>query len=96
VVRIAVTKRESKEDAVNWEQTKGKWNQTKGAVKKQWGKLTDDDLTVIAGQRDQLVGKIQERYGIAKEEADQQVKTWESMKVNEPEDFESQEKRKAS
>jgi hypothetical protein len=39
---------------VNWEQTKGKWNQTKGAVvKKQWGKLTDDDLTVIAGQRDQ-------------------------------------------
>src|ERR1700732_4284673 len=56
--------------AVNWEQTKGKWNQTKGAVKKQWGKLTDDDLTVIAGQRDQLVGKIQERYGIAKEEAD--------------------------
>jgi uncharacterized protein YjbJ (UPF0337 family) len=82
---------------VNWEQTKGKWNQTKGAVKKQWGKLTDDDLTVIAGQRDQLVGKVQERYGIAKEEADGQVKTWESMKVNEPEGFESsEEKRKAS
>ena len=55
---------------MNWEETKGKWNQTKGAVKKQWGKLTNDDLTVIAGQRDQLVGKIQERYGIAKEEAD--------------------------
>ena len=63
---------------------KGRWNQTKGAVKKQWGKLTDDDLTIIAGQRDQLVGKIQERYGIAKEEADKQVKTWESMKVNVP------------
>ena len=75
---------------------KRKWNQTKRAVKKQWGKLTDDDLTIIAGQRDQLVGKIQERYGIAKEETDKQVKTWEAMKVNEPEDFESQEKRKAS
>jgi uncharacterized protein YjbJ (UPF0337 family) len=97
VVRIVVTKEErKKEDAVNWEQTKGKWNQTKGAVKKQWGKLTDDDLTIIAGQRDQLVGKIQERYGIAKEEADKQVKTWESMKVNEPEDVQPEEKRKAS
>jgi uncharacterized protein YjbJ (UPF0337 family) len=82
---------------MNWEQAKGRWNQTKGAVKKQWGKLTDDDLTVIAGQRDQLVGKIQERYGVAKEEADKQVKTWESMKVNKTEGFESsEEKRKAS
>jgi uncharacterized protein YjbJ (UPF0337 family) len=67
-----------------------------GAVKKQWGKLTDDDLTVIASQRDQLVGKIQERYSIAKEEADKQVKTWESTQVNEPEDVQAQEKRKAS
>jgi len=75
---------------------KGKWNQTKGAVKKQWGKLTNDDLTVIAGRRDQLVGKIQERYGVAKEEADKQVKTWESMKVNKLEGVESEEKRKAS
>jgi uncharacterized protein YjbJ (UPF0337 family) len=85
-----------KGDAVNWEQTKGKWNQMKGAVKKQWGELTDDDLAVIAGQRDQLLGKIQERYGIAKDEADKQVKTWESMKVNELEDVQSEEKRKAS
>jgi uncharacterized protein YjbJ (UPF0337 family) len=81
---------------VNWEQTKGRWNEAKGAVKKQWGKLTDDDLTVIAGERDQLVGKIQERYGIAKEEADSQVETWESMKVNEPQEIRSEEKRKAS
>jgi uncharacterized protein YjbJ (UPF0337 family) len=85
-----------KEDTVNWEQTKGQWNQAKGAVKKQWGKLTDDDLAVIAGQRDQLVGKIQERYGIAKEEADKQVKTWESMKVSESEDVGSEQRRKAS
>jgi uncharacterized protein YjbJ (UPF0337 family) len=81
---------------MNWEETKGRWNQIKGSVKKQWGKLTDDDLTVIAGQRDQLVGKIQERYGIAKQEADEQVKTWESMRVNEPEGVRLEEKRKAS
>jgi uncharacterized protein YjbJ (UPF0337 family) len=81
---------------MNWEETKGRWNQMKGTVKKQWGKLTDDDLTVIAGQRDQLVGRIQERYGIAKEEADKQVKTWESTKVNEPDHVRSEEMRKAS
>ena len=81
---------------MNWEQAKGRWNQTKGAVKKQWGKLTDDDLAVIAGQRDQLVGKIQERYGIAKAEADKQVKTWESTKATEPEDVRPiEERRKA-
>jgi uncharacterized protein YjbJ (UPF0337 family) len=87
-----------KEDTVNWEQTKGRWDQMKGTVKKQWGKLTDDDLAVIDGQRDQLLGKIQERYGIAKEEADKQVKTWESMRVNEPENVRSrsEEKRRAS
>jgi len=44
----------------------GKWKQAKGAVKQKWGKLTDDDLDVIAGQKDKLVGRIQERYGIAK------------------------------
>jgi uncharacterized protein YjbJ (UPF0337 family) len=80
---------------VNWDQTKGRWR-AKGAVKKQWDRLTDDDLTVIAGQRDELVGKIKERYGIAREEAEEQVKTWESMKVNEPEDVRSEELRKAS
>jgi uncharacterized protein YjbJ (UPF0337 family) len=81
---------------VDWEQTKGRWNQMKGVVKKQWGKLTDDDLSAIDGERDQLVGKIQERYGIAKEEAEEQVKTWEAMKVNEPEGVRSEEKRRAS
>jgi uncharacterized protein YjbJ (UPF0337 family) len=80
---------------VNWDQKKGRWR-AKGAVKKQWDRLTDDDLSDIAGRRDQLVAKIQERYGIAKEEAEGQVKTWESMKVNEPEDVRSEEERKAS
>jgi uncharacterized protein YjbJ (UPF0337 family) len=58
---------------MNWDQIQGKWKQSTGAVKEKWGKLTDDDLTVIAGKKDQLVGKIQERYGIAKDAAEKQV-----------------------
>ncbi len=58
---------------MNWDQIEGKWKQSAGAVKEKWGKLTDDDLTVIAGKKDQLVGKVQERYGIAREAAQKQV-----------------------
>jgi uncharacterized protein YjbJ (UPF0337 family) len=61
---------------MNWDQVKGQWTQMKGSVRKQWGKLTDDDLDVIAGEREKLVGKIQERYGIAKEEAEKQIASW--------------------
>jgi len=60
-----------------WEKIKGSWTQTKGAVKEQWGKLTDDDLMEIEGRRDQLVGKIQTRYGISHEQAEAQVSGWE-------------------
>jgi uncharacterized protein YjbJ (UPF0337 family) len=60
-----------------WEKVKGSWNQAKGAIKEQWGKLTDDDLLEIQGRRDQLVGKIQTRYGISQEEAEAQVSGWE-------------------
>jgi uncharacterized protein YjbJ (UPF0337 family) len=60
-----------------WQKIKGGWTQTKGAVKEQWGKLTDDDLMEIQGRRDQLVGKIQSRYGISHEEAEAQVSGWE-------------------
>ena len=56
----------------------GNWKQFKGKVKEQWGKLTDDDIDVIAGKRDQLLGRIQERHGVAKDEAETQVKNWES------------------
>jgi uncharacterized protein YjbJ (UPF0337 family) len=58
---------------MNWEQIEGKWKQSAGVVKQKWGRLTDDDLTVIAGKKDELVGKIQERYGIAREAAQKQV-----------------------
>jgi len=61
-----------------WEKIKGSWNQTKGAVKEQWGKLTDDEFDRIAGKRDQLVGRIQESYGIGKDEAERQVSDWEA------------------
>ena len=57
-----------------------RWKQLKGKVKEQWGKLTDDDLLEIEGRRDQLVGKIQARYGITKEEAEAQVGTWEQKR----------------
>jgi len=58
---------------MNWDQVEGKWKQYSGKMKEKWGKLTDSDLDIIKGQKDQLVGKIQERYGIAKEEAQKQV-----------------------
>ena len=61
---------------MNWDQLEGKWKQVTGAVKARWGKLTDDDLDMISGHKDQLVGRIQERYGIHKEEAEQQVEEW--------------------
>ena len=63
--------------AINKDTIEGNWKQFKGKVKEQWGKLTDDDLDVIAGKRDQLVGRLQERAGIARDEAEQQVKDWE-------------------
>jgi uncharacterized protein YjbJ (UPF0337 family) len=58
---------------MNQDQIKGNWKQFVGKAKEKWGKLTDDDWKVVEGKRDQLVGKIQERYGIAKEEAERQV-----------------------
>ena len=61
---------------MNADEMRGKWNQLKGSVKQKWGKLTDDDLRQIEGNRDLLVGKIQERYGIAREKAEQELNDW--------------------
>lgn len=58
---------------MNEDRIEGNWTQFKGKVKEQWGKLTDDDLDIIAGKRDQLLGRIQERHGIAKDEAEKQL-----------------------
>jgi len=61
---------------MNWDQIAGNWKQMQGKAKEQWGKLTDDDLTASAGRRDQLIGSIQKRYGIAKDEAERQIDSW--------------------
>src|ERR1700752_99839 len=71
------------ENKMNWHQVEGKWKQLKGAVKMKWGKLTGYNLDFIDGQREQLGGKIQERYGIAKEEAERQVSEW-NPTISEP------------
>ena len=63
---------------MNRSQFKGKWQQLKGKVKERWGKLTDDDLDVIDGRREQLAGKIQEAYGIARASAEKQLKEFEN------------------
>jgi uncharacterized protein YjbJ (UPF0337 family) len=59
-----------------WDQIAGKWKQAAGEVKRQWGDLTDDELMMINGDRDKLAGKIQEHYGITKEEAHNQIDEW--------------------
>jgi uncharacterized protein YjbJ (UPF0337 family) len=65
------------EIAMNWDTISGKWMQVKGQVKEKWGKLTDDDLARIEGVRDRLSGVIQERYGLAKDEAEKQLAEFE-------------------
>ena len=61
---------------MNWDQIAGNWKQFKGNVKEKWGKLTDDDLDVIEGKKVQLVGRLQERYGYSKEQAEKELKIW--------------------
>ena len=58
---------------MNWDQIKGNWTTFRGKVKEKWGQLTDDDLTTIDGKKDQLTGKLQERYGYAKEQAEREL-----------------------
>jgi uncharacterized protein YjbJ (UPF0337 family) len=58
---------------MNWDLIKGNWRQFTGKVKEKWGKLTDDDLTTIAGRRDQLLGLLQQRYGYEKEQAEKEL-----------------------
>lgn len=58
---------------MNWDQIQGGWRQLQGQIKSKWGKLTDDDLTVIAGKRDQLAGLLQEKYGLAKAQAEKEL-----------------------
>ncbi len=61
---------------MNWDQIEGQWKQIKGALKQRWGKLTDDDLTTLSGKKDELVGKLQEKYGITREQAEREADEW--------------------
>lgn len=61
---------------MNWDKIKGNWTQMKGSAKSKWGELTDDELTQAGGERDKIIGKVQEKYGIAREEAEKQVDDW--------------------
>jgi uncharacterized protein YjbJ (UPF0337 family) len=75
---------------MEWARVEGNWKQMKGRAKERWGRLTDDDLTAIAGRRDQLEGMIQERYGYAKERARREIEDWyRSMESNLAEQIES-------
>lgn len=58
---------------MNWDQVQGKWKQYKGQIRTKWGKLTDSDLDVIEGNRQQMVGKVQEYYGLTKENAEKEI-----------------------
>jgi uncharacterized protein YjbJ (UPF0337 family) len=61
---------------MNWDQISGMWKQYSGKLRERWGKLTDDDLQQIAGKKDQLIGRIQERYGISREAAEKEFNLW--------------------
>ena len=61
---------------MNWDQIEGKWKQFTGSARERWGQLTDNDWETIGGQKDQLVGRIQVRYGVAKAEAEKQADEW--------------------
>jgi uncharacterized protein YjbJ (UPF0337 family) len=67
---------EERKSFMNSDQLEGTWDVVKGKIQKQWGKLTNDDLDVIEGNRKEIAGRIQQRYGYAKERAEREVNTW--------------------
>jgi uncharacterized protein YjbJ (UPF0337 family) len=75
-VIATVSPEKQEEQAMNWDRVEGNWKQFKGKAQQQWGKLTDDDLDVIEGKRTELSGKLQARYGYAKDEAEKNIDTW--------------------
>jgi uncharacterized protein YjbJ (UPF0337 family) len=66
-------------EAMNWDRIEGNWKQLQGKLREQWGRLTDDEFVEIAGKRDKLAGRLQNSYGIAKDEAEKQIKDFEDQ-----------------
>jgi uncharacterized protein YjbJ (UPF0337 family) len=62
---------------MNWDQMEGQWKQMKGRMKQKWAKLTDNDWDAIAGKREEFLGKLQERYGYSREQAERELNDWE-------------------
>jgi uncharacterized protein YjbJ (UPF0337 family) len=69
---------------MNSDQFEGKWKQLKGTVKQKWGKLTDDDITNLSGKKDEFIGKLQERYGYTREQAEREANEWASYDETAP------------
>lgn len=67
---------------MNWDRIEGNWKQFKGRAQEQWGKLTNDSIDMIEGRREILAGRIQELYGISKDEADRQIRDWQRTLVD--------------
>ena len=61
---------------MKWDRVEGNWKEVKGKVQQQWGKLTNDDIDVIEGKRTELAGRLQQRYSVAKDDAERQIDTW--------------------
>lgn len=69
---------------MNWDQVEGKWRQFKGVARQKWGKLTEDDLDIINGKQEELVGKLRERYGYTKEQAQKNIEDWTTTLSEDP------------
>ena len=69
---------------MNWDQIEGNWKQFKGQAKQKWAKLTDSDWTMLSGKKDELVGRVQERYGYERDQAEREVDDWSRGINNEP------------
>jgi uncharacterized protein YjbJ (UPF0337 family) len=70
------TGKQHRRDAMNWDRVEGNWKEFKGKAQQKWGKLTNGDLDVIEGKRTELSGRLQRRYGVARDEAERQIDTW--------------------
>jgi uncharacterized protein YjbJ (UPF0337 family) len=79
---------------MNWDHVAGNWKQFRGKLKEQWGRITDDDLDVISGKQEQLVGVIQKRYGMAREDAENALNEWLEGADMDDEDMDEEPQRK--
>jgi uncharacterized protein YjbJ (UPF0337 family) len=73
---LKLTQLDIRSDQMNWDRVEGNWTEFKGKVQQKWGKLTSDDLEIVKGKRNELSGRLQQRYGYAKDQAEREIDTW--------------------